>query len=339
MKKLFQSIFFKLFAFSVLIVFTITLYFYAFQYLPSQEKLIRSGLLDRAKTVFGLSGNTLTKGIQTHDDIMMLTTIESIMKIEDINTAYVLDNDRKVMLHDKTSEWGTVYNDETATKAVGAGKTIRQRVSGGYIFSTPLTSSATLCVGISTQKLEESIASLNKDSFYSALIVLITGSICFFVLVYYMAFPLLKSLRAGLGSLELGGSGRLPDSAANDEFGELQRLINSVLDKSVHSGLPADTSKKTGIYDALTNIYGGGVIIFDGENKVLSLNTEAEKFIASTGAEVKGKHILDIPGLASLLVLIKKASEKPGEIIEMQLSGRNTKALASRDNTGIIVLL
>jgi hypothetical protein len=207
-KKYFHSLFLKILVFSVSIILLLVVYFYSFLYVPSQEKLIRANLFDRVKTIFVLSDNRLIKALQTHDDIMMLSVIENIMKLDDISTAYLLDNNCKVITHDKTTQWGKTYTDNLSKKAVATKKILRQKSEFGYLFSLPLTSSATLCVGISSEKLTESISSLNSSALIEGVIILLISGILLYGFIYLRIYPRYAKLNGELRSLELGGGGQ-----------------------------------------------------------------------------------------------------------------------------------
>ena len=341
MKNLIQTVFFKLLSITFLAVAALLIIVYCFQYAPTQKKLLRSGLFDKVKTVFSLSGNTLTKAIQAHDDIMMLTTIESIMKIEDVSAAYILDNNCKVITHDKTAEWGRIYADEQSKKAVESKKIIRQASASGFLFSGPLTSSATLCLGISSQKLEESISSLNKEILFTALIIFIVAASGFFWLIYNMLFLKIKKLSEGLRSLEIGGSGRLPEDGPDDEFSRITKLINGVLDnygRAAGSGQERQKENNCSRFlSELANMNSAAIIIVGSDNKIISLNHKAAMFLGVVPGEAEGKHVLDAIKLTEMLALIKQASEKSGDSAEASITGRKVKAISAGGGAGIII--
>ena len=205
MGKLFKSSFFKLFLLSMLAVLALLLYFYSAELIPLQEKLLRVNEFDRVKTIFSLTAGDLTRAIASRDDITMLAKVENIMKIEDVSAVYILDNSCRVITHNTTSKWAKTYSDDTAKRAVETKSALRQSIPTGYLFSMPLTSSTTLCVGISSQKLEDSVTSSGRKVLFTALIIFILAAAAFFLFIYCMAYPSFKSLRDGLASLDLGG--------------------------------------------------------------------------------------------------------------------------------------
>jgi PAS domain S-box-containing protein len=334
-----KTVFFKLLSITISAVAVLLVVLYCFQYIPAQKKLLRSALFEKVKTVFSLSGPTLTKALQTRDDIMMLSAIESIMKIEDINTVYILDNGGKVITHDKTAEWGKTYTDEQSKNAVNAKKIIRQSVQYGFLFSEPITSSATLCVGLSSQKYEESVSSLNKEAFFTGLIIFIIAAAGFILLIQNTVFIKLKKLNVTLSSLALGGSGKLPEEGQKDEFGRLTKLINEVLDNrgsSIESGnKPREENSLGHLLRGLTDMNPAAVVVIGSNNNIIALNRKAAGLMGITAEEAQGKHILDVIKLTEILSLIKQVSEKPQAIAEASFQGKKAKAVSTGE--GVII--
>jgi PAS domain-containing protein len=330
---------FKLLSITISSIAVLLAVLYCFQYIPAQKKLLRSALFEKVRTVFSLSGGTLTKALQTRDDIMMLSAVESIMKIEDISTVYVLDNNCKVITHDKTAEWGKMYSDGQSKNAVASQKMLRQVEPYGFLFSEPLTSSATLCVGLSSQKLDESVASLNKEAFFTGLIIFIAASAGFLLLIQNILFLKLKKLSESLRSLALGGSGRLPQDGQDDEFGRLTKLINEALDNNVSAAESGNEPRKdkslVQVIRALTDMHPAAVMVIGSDNKIISLNGKASALLGVVLEEACGKHILDSVKLPEILSLIKNVSEKPSDPVEASVQGMKAKAVSTVE--GVII--
>ena len=333
MGRLLKSLFFRMFLFSVLSVSVLLVCFYYLQYIPSHEKLLRNALYDRVKTVFDLSADDLSKAVRSRDDISMLIGVEKIMKIEDVSTVYVLDNGFKVLTHDKTSQWGKTYDDETDRNAVNAKKVLRQWTQGGYLFSVPLTSSSTLCVGISSQKMNEAAAGLRRDALYTIAIVVIAAAAAFGWFIYATVFLRFRDLRDRLASIELGG-GTLPDGAPGGEFLELQKLINGIIANAAsgagrgRAGQCEDELRL--LVDELAATHQSGVLVIGAENKVVAINRKGETLFGIKRDGAAGKHVLEAVGDAALIELIKKAAAKPGEAFEASVSGKPVKAYSIR---------
>ena len=341
MGKLLQSVFFKLLLFSVTITAALIICLYYFLYIPSQERLMRDGLFDRVKTIFALSGDVFEGAIKARDDITILSRVESIMKVEDVNSVYILDNCLKVLTHNRIAEWGKTYGDETAKRSVEAKKFLRQRAPGGYLFSMPLTSSSTLCVGISSQKLGESVSSMRKNALLAGAIILIAAAAAFYWCIYSLVYPGFRELRDGLISLELGGgAGRLSDDALRGEFGELKKLVNGVLEKAGSGGQAGqdgnDEETLQDITGMLAKMQKGGLAVIDGENKIIAINQKAGEFLGVPGQDAVGRHILDVIKNSSLLSLLKASAEKPGETFEALAEGNAVKACAARGRSSKI---
>ena len=126
-----QNIFMQFVLFACLVVTLLLAYIYLFQYLPSQERLLRRNIFDKLKVIAQLSKPALTKAITGKDDISLLSQIENIVKVDDVSTAYILDNNGKVVMHDKTNEWGAVYTDAVSRLAVSKKDNLVQSTKDG----------------------------------------------------------------------------------------------------------------------------------------------------------------------------------------------------------------
>jgi len=331
MKKLLNSLFFKQLVFSVAVVAAILLFMFISFYLHCSERLLTGALSDRARTVFGLCGDSLANALQAHDDIALLIQVERMMKLEDVSSVYILDSSGKVLIHDKTGEWGKTYIDDVSLKAAAAKKLISQRTRAGFLFSGPLTSSATLCMVFSSQKIDESVSSMNKKALVTGSIITIAAVLAFSWFIYFLVYPRFKTLRGGLASLALGGTGRLPESGEAGEFSELRALVNSVLEKNCPAAvdaLPGTAWCNRQLIDAILETHSGGLLVIDENNKVLSLNGKAAEIIGAKKEDAAGKHVLDVVKLPALLELIKKASVTPGLVSEGNAAGGTVRVLA-----------
>ena len=129
-----------------------------FYFLPAQQQLLQRNLVEKARAISTLYGASLVNSIENKDDISLLIQIDNMTKLEDISTVFVLDNTGKVLLHDKSSEWGKTYSEPAFVKAIAAKKTrlLSYAPVDGFLYSAPLTDSSTLCVGLSTKKMTAS---------------------------------------------------------------------------------------------------------------------------------------------------------------------------------------
>jgi len=174
--KIKDSILVQFALFASLVVISVFSYCYLFQFLPAQERMMKKGLFEKIAAVTVLSKPSLIKALETQDDITLLSSIESISSIEDVNGAYILDQEGKVVMHNKTTEWGAVYKDELSRQAVSGKNLLLQKnvKSGEYLFSHPLASSATLVIALSGQKIDETLSSAKKNAFYMSLLSFIS---------------------------------------------------------------------------------------------------------------------------------------------------------------------
>lgn len=326
------------------------IFFYIFQFLPTQQKLLTKNLFDRAKTINNLSGPFIVKSLETKDDLMLLSQVESIMKLDDINTVYILDNTGKVVTHDRTSEWGKIYNDEISKKVIDAKKILIQKSSElkGYLYSAPISSSATLCIGLSMQKTNDTLALVKKNTFYSAITIFI---LCISVVAFFVFSQIVSQfikLENILRSVKLG-SGEKIEVKRKDEFGKIALLINDIISKLEAENLTAhkkasETQKKlTRFIQELSKYFGNGLIVTNSENKIVFVNQKAKDNLHVTDKEPAGKHILDVINDSAFIDILKKSSSNMNNLLEEKFGERLIKitTIGGRESEiiGVIIIV
>ncbi|MHB9156204.1 MAG: hypothetical protein ACYC5N_11055 [Endomicrobiales bacterium] len=310
-------------------------YFYLYQYLPAERKLHREALYARAKAAFDVSLRPLERALGTSDDLALLSQVENIMKIDDVRAAYILDRGGRVLTHNSTSEWNKTYTDPVSRNAVKAQTLLLQR--GGedkeYVFSAPLGSSATLCLGLSSRKIDEAVSLASRTALYSALIVMVLAAALFLFFLYYGIGGRFRKMKDLLQSHALGG-GTLPDGGA-DELGELSRLINEVLIKSEAERTAATSRageagrKLSRVLAELTKSVDGGAVVLDSENRILCANIKAKDFLFPHEQEPAGKHVLEVVRYPELISLLQKAALNPGKMHQGNFDGVPIRAISS----------
>ncbi|MFA5779238.1 MAG: hypothetical protein WC947_03800 [Elusimicrobiota bacterium] len=329
-----QNIFFKSILFVFAVIASLLIFFYVFQFLPAQKKLLNKNLFDRAKTIYNLSGPIIVKAIETKDDLLILSQIENIMKLDDISTVYILDSDGKVITHDRTAEWGKIYGDEISKKAGGTKKELIQKSPEikGYLYSVPLTSSATLCVGLSQQKTNETFDLIKKNAFYSAITVLIAVISIFAFFIFSQITSQFIKLENILKSVMLG-TGEKIDVRRKDEFGKLSLLINKIINKleteniTAHKKLSETQKKSARFIQELSKHFENGLIVTNFENKIILANQKAKDFLSVVEKDPAGKHILEIIKTPEFIDVLKRSAANVNKLLEEVINNKTIKII------------
>ena len=291
-----------------------------FYFLPAQQQLLKRNLMEKAKAISTLYGTSLERSIETNDDISLLIQIDRMMKLEDVSTVFVVDNNGKVLLHDKSGEWGKTYSSEIIKRAIDAKKQ-RWEPSlqvNGYLYSAPLTSSSTLFVGLSTQK---------NDGLYRAAqltTIILSGVALVFITLVLVLFtnkelrkPLLK-LKTTLTSIALANGGTM-EKEGPAEFMEIIGLINGITAKPQEGTLQKAINAT--LLQTILNEFGGGIVVIDGDNRISCMNAKASATL-SIPANTIGAHILDAFKASIILEGIQAAQKEPGTVHRSNHNGQ-----------------
>jgi len=346
LKEAKQKLFVRFAAFSFFIVGLLVLVFYAGQLIPSQNKLLREKLFDRAKTISNLSSPIIVKALDTKDDITLLSQIDNMMKyVDDVNTVYILDNTGKVIAHNKTGEWGNVYSDKNITKSI---KSKNDYISStgepkGFLYSHPLVSGdriGTLFIGISSQKMSETLLAMIENDVFAAIP---TFLIVVVVLVMFVSreitSPIVKFEKI-LNSILLGRGDEKICSYKTDEIGQIACKINSIIDKfskDMEASLLEinSTKEKTALFiTEMSKLFSEGLIITNSEDKVIFLNEKAASAISIDSTESIGKHLLDITSNSDFIELVKQSMKTSNKLIEETLDSLNITTRVITVNNG-----
>ncbi|MBN1622493.1 MAG: PAS domain-containing protein [Endomicrobiales bacterium] len=324
--------------FSLILVSTLFFLFY-YYFLPMQEKQLKRNLYDKVKTVSDLSQPLINKALKNNDDITLLSQIEEILKIKDINSAYILDNKGRVITHNQTSEWGKIYDDEISRKIVEKKKEMVNKIPSGYLYSIPITSSATFCIRLSEQKIKENMNALEKNVGYTFLSISVTGILLFYLFIFSQFKTPLKNLGHVLKAVAVGGIGKI-EIKKHDEIGVLIKLVNDIIEKfeqdSSTSGVNVNEVKNNTkiIIEEIAKNISSGIMIIDSENRLIHINQKACDFLSVSRDNTSGKHILDFIQDALLIDLINKTVKEIGKNFEEKINDRIVKAVTVGNKKG-----
>jgi PAS domain-containing protein len=320
---------------------SILLYIYMAQHLPTVRSLLERNLTDKVQAIAGLSKPPVAKALETGDDISLLIQVENLARTDDVSAAYVLDEKGTVLIHNKNAEWHKTYTDAASQKAVSSSTELVQRIAGGYLYSIPVSTSATLCVQLSSQRSDALYAYTVRRS-------LLTGGVLFLLFMVFIVFLISAAVIAPLR--RIGGFVRnfMPDGGArpspeiSEEMTALVAAVNEMAGRCEreHRAIGEHAANELNRAEALLAVVIDDrkepCIVTDADNMVLALNDAAKRFWG-TNATI-GKHILDVKEYAGLVVLVQSVSacENKGRVISRFLHNRTIAAVSVVDSDGKI---
>jgi PAS domain-containing protein len=308
------------------------------QILPLQQKYARNLMLDKGMTLLKISERGLAIALGSRDDVALLNHINGMMKTDDVSTVFILGPDGKVLMHDKTSEWGAMYHDVFSRNALAAHGVLLQRAAAapGYLFSAPLTSSATLCIGLAAEKVNAAMLYERRNSAYSLLILFLLAAVLLVLFFRIRIFKRVNALKAMLASADTALSDDFV--TGRDEFSDLaagvRRLVERLSERhrGAMSGIEQTGAALTAVVRALGAVSDRGVIALDAENRYIHVNARACAFLKLEEADITGRHVLDVvPNRETMARLLKDAAVTPAVFVSADIDGKTVRVMQVRD--------
>jgi|GEM_PF-2759309 len=325
MKSVMNGTSFKLIALLAALFGCIIAFIYAFQFLPLEKKLADSSLREELSILVSLYQNPLASALQNADDVSMLKTVDNVMRFDGVSSAYIVDQSGKVITHNKTSEWGKIYADILTKRAIAA--TSRRIQNTGkpneFLFSVPLTSSATLCVGLTKEKTEKNIENTRQEYIFTSLIIFLITTIIIFLIVNSLFTANFSRLSRLLKSITLSRGGKLPE-LKKDEFGKIADEINELLSVSRSLDSTQTDEQNVGIVFVTGEIVKDlsyGLMVIDSQNRIAAANDIFLNFLGMQKINLIGKHVLDAIKMPELLKLLSTISQTPGTALSESING------------------
>jgi len=311
---------------------------YFIQIMPLQRKYARNLMLDKGMTLLKISERGLAMALGSRDDVALLNQINGMMKTDDVSTVFILGPDGKVLMHDKTSEWGVMYHDVSSLNALAAHGVLLQSAAAapGYLFSAPLTSSATLCIGLAAEKVNAAMLYELRNSAYSLLIFFSVVTVPLVLFFRIRIFKRMNALKIMLASADIAPSGDfVPDG---DEFSDLaagvRRLVERLNERhrGAMAGIEQTGAALTAVVRALGAVSDRGVIALDAENRYIHVNARACAFLKLKEADITGRHVLDVvPNRETMARLLKDAAVTPAAFVCAYIDGKTVRVMQVRD--------
>jgi hypothetical protein len=289
-----------------------------------KKEALKDNIFEKVNAISNLSEPIMAKAVKGQDDVVLLSQIEKIMRLSDVSTVYILDGTGKVITHDKTGEWGKVYTDELTKNILSIKKPelIRSTDARGWLYVTPLVSSTTLCIGVSSDKIDTKYDLAKKNAVITAVTIFVVSMFVmalFLIIKVKLPFRILEQMLKALRD----GTIEKIEPAGLSEFTDIIALINetagklSNLEINASSNLIMDKENYSLLVKEVASIVNKGLIITNPENKVIFINDKIKTLLGIGTRDFTGRHILDVLDKSVYIDIIKKSTEQPGtEIIE-----------------------
>jgi hypothetical protein len=291
--------------------------------------------VEKAKSALKVIVPSFNKALENSDDINLLINIESVAKIENITTCFILDKNGKVLIHNNMSEGNTertsrIYNRTIEQKA----QSLQQTSNKDFLlFSEPLASDYTLFCIFSVKKAKETLRNW-KIKYYTAAL---STALSIVVILYFLSklFILLpfnrikKSLENGKSSKNIKEN--KCDEIADVFVAEKEKITEKIeiLEEDRESlSKIIEYSQESSIKDSsafiILNSLSKVVYAYDNTGTILKKDFE------------KGKHILEISENPNLIKIISKANENLGEKINESFENYAITAVSISSDSKIV---
>ncbi|GHT06913.1 hypothetical protein AGMMS5026_06180 [Endomicrobiia bacterium] len=272
--------------------------------------------VEKAKSALKVIVPSFNKALENSDDINLLINIESVAKIENITTCFILDKNGKVIIHNNVSEWSAERTSRIYNKAIEQKtQSLQQTTNKDFLlFSEPLISDCTLFCIFSVKEAKETSRNW-KIKYYTAAS---SVALLIVIILYYLSklFILLPF-------------SRIKKSLENNKFNEnikekISKKIKILEEDRESLGKIIEYSQETSIKDS------SAFIILNSLNRVMYAYDNTGTILKKDFE--KGVHILEISENPNLVKIISKANENPGkEINESFENYEITAVLISAD--------
>jgi len=313
------------FTFLIIIFLFIILTVFTNFFLSQQKKTLIDQLIKRETAIIKTYSPQCESALKEKDDLLLFSYLKSVMEDENAFCAFILNKDGKVIVHNKTDQWGQIYKDKISERALKAKELLvqsfRRNGEKAYNISLPLLSNShILCIGFNISNINQIIGQERKSLYMASGIVLFLMSNLIFILIKRLVVKPLKQTKS---IIEIASKGRLDEEIKvthHDEIGEVQatfkNLVNQFKDINKYHEIEINTAKKS-LNLFLQNIgklIKQGTILVDSNNNIIFLNDLAKEILLLPKEEFTGRHILEVIKEKELLDLLKDSKAQPNQI-------------------------
>jgi len=307
-------------------------------FLSQQKKLLIDQLIKRQTTVIKTYAPQCEIALKEKDDLLLFSYLKSIMEDENTFCTFISNKEGKVIVHNKTEEWGKIYKDKISERALTAKELLIQSFERqgekAYNISLPLLSrSYTFSIGFESSNINQIIDERRKNLYMaSGIILLLMLSFSLVLTNRLVARP----LRQTKSMIEIASKGRLDEDikvTRRDEIGEVQaafkNLVNQFREISKYQEIEINTAKKSLnlFLQKMGKLIKEGTILVDSDNNIIFLNDTAKEIFHLPKEEFAGKHILEVIKEKELLDLLRDSRTQPNQIF--RIDTKEYKALVT----------
>jgi hypothetical protein len=271
-----------------------------------KAKNLRIIAVEKAKSALKVVVPSFNKALENSDDINLLINIESVAKIENIATCFILDKNGKVIIHNNIGEWNAektrgIYNRPIEQKT----RSLQQIPNKDFLLlSEPLVSDCTLFCISSVKKARETSRNW-KIKYYAVA----SSTALFIVIILYFLSKLFILLP--LNRIKKSLEAEKEKMTNKIEILEKDRKSLSKIVEHLQES-PIKDSLAFIILNSLSRV----VYAYDNTGTILKKDFG------------KGKHILEISENPNLVNIISKANENPGKEINESFKSYTATAVS-----------
>ncbi|MCL2484897.1 MAG: hypothetical protein FWF00_07175 [Endomicrobia bacterium] len=302
----------------------------------NKESDLENLTVEKARAVVNFNIGTINKAIEESDDLALLHAIESIAKVENISSCFILDKNNKVIIHNNTNDWNSVKKDSTYDRAINYDGELTQIMTDGnsMLFSSHLVKDYTLCCVFSIQKAQDDSRFWRIKYFTIAAgtLFLITA-IFYFLAKLFIVWPFARMKK----SLEK----HTAEEIKKDAYNEITDIFATERDKygKTIKTLQTDNESLAKIieYSYMSGEQYQAFIILNASDNIVFAYDKTEKFLKK-GFET-GKHIVESSLNPKIIEIVNTAAENPGKETELVIDSHKITAVSVHSQGTIIKII
>ncbi|MDR2427104.1 MAG: hypothetical protein LBD46_08025 [Endomicrobium sp.] len=295
--------------FSFFLILAGAFYLLTYQLVKYKTEDLENLTIEKARSAVRVSVASINRAIQNSDDISLLTNIESISKLENVTSAFILDRNNAVIIHNNTNEWNSMRKGDIYDRSVSYdGELLQLSYDNDHIlFSSPLTNDYTLCCIFSMQKANENAKYWTIKYFTVAAI---TAVILIFILYFLSKLFVIAPFNRTKKKIEQV----VVETYKDGKYDEIADMFATENEKSLQKikSLQDDKKKLTKIIEYYLRANSQNYqmfIILDSSNNIIYAYDKMKKFLKEDFTQ--DSNILEASANAEILQLISKSSLTP----------------------------
>ncbi|MDR2399505.1 MAG: hypothetical protein LBD61_03655 [Endomicrobium sp.] len=302
-----------------------------------KEKDLQSLILQKAQTELKITVPHLNKSIQNSDDINLLSNIELIANSQNIVSCFILDTNRKVIIHNNTNEWNTEKHSTIYDKAIIQRKELIEEMPDNnfFLLSEPLGNDYTL-IAIASVKKSKKLAKYWQIKYYS-----IASSVT--IMITVILYLLLKFLI-------LSPFNRIKKSIENNHVpvkdGKYNEIINIFTTERYKISKIIEVFKKDNecLIEIIEYAYETSIkdslafILLNSSNEILYYYDSTGKIIKHP-INKNRQHILEAVKDPDIVKIVITANEQPGNRVSGEFKRYKISAISINKGNKIIATI